>query len=297
MTDTLTLAAAAYRLDWHDSFDAYAAKITAWVAEAAGQGADLLVFPEYAALELASLGGPEAAADTARVLAEAARHRPAADALHARLAAEFGVLILGGSGPVFPGNRPVNRATLFGPHGVIGHQDKQIMTRFEREDWDVIPGDQGLTLFDTPSAKLGVTICYDSEFPLLARALAEAGAEVLLAPSATETLAGFYRVRIGAMARALENQCAAVHAPLVGRADWCAGLEVNSGRASIYGPPDAGWPPNGILAEGPLDQPGWVYAQVSRDQIARTRDDGVVLTLRHWPEQAERLAGGMQLRS
>lgn len=287
---TLKIAAAAYPLDWFDSFDAYAAKIGAWVAEAAGAGADLLVFPEYAAMELASLGGAAVAADLEGALGEVARHKPAADALHARLAAQHGVHILAGSGPVFVGNRPVNRATLFGPSGMIGHQDKQIMTRFEREEWDVVPGADGLAVFDTDLGALGVTICYDSEFPLLARAMAEAGVEILLSPSCTETLAGFSRVRVGSMARALESQCVVVHAPLVGEAPWCAGVEENTGRASIYGPPDRDWPATGIVAEGGHNEPGWVYASVDRAQIARTRDDGIVLTLRHWVEQAERLA-------
>jgi len=295
--DTLTIAAAAYPLDWFDSFAAYEAKLASWVAEAAGQGADLLVFPEYAAMELASLGGQAVAADLEGALSEVARHRPAADALHARLAAQHGVLILGGSGPVFMGNRPVNRATLYGPAGILGHQDKQIMTRFEREDWDVVPGTDGLSLFDTPSGRLGVAICYDSEFPLLARALAEHGVEIILAPSCTETEAGFHRVRIGAMARALENQCVAVQAPLVGQAPWCAGCEANTGRASIYGPPDRGWPANGILAEGAMNAPGWVLARVSRRQIAQTRADGVVLNMRHWAEQGDRLAAGVQVLS
>lgn len=296
MSETLTIAAAAYPLDWLEDFAAYEAKISAWVAEAAGQGAELLVFPEYAAMELASLGGKAVAADLEGALGEVARHRAAADALHVRLAKAHGVLILGGSGPVFVGNRPVNRATLYGPEGILGHQDKQIMTRFEREDWDVIPGAEGVTLFDTPRGRLGVTICYDSEFPLLSRALVEAGAEIILAPSCTETEAGFYRVRIGAMARALENQCVAVHAPLVGAADWCAGVELNTGRASIYGPPDRGWPANGIIAEGEMDRAGWVVAAVSRAQIAGTRADGVVLNLRDWDEQAARLAAGVQIR-
>ncbi len=289
MTDTVTIAAAAYPLDWFDSFADYEAKLSRWVAEAAGQGAHLLVFPEYGAMELASLGGKDVAADLEGALGEVARHRAAVDALHVRLAAEHGVHILGGSGPVFVGNRPVNRATLYGPEGVIGHQDKLIMTRFEREDWDVVPGEDGLTLFDTPLGKLGVTICYDSEFPLLARQLAEAGAEILLAPSCTETWAGFTRVRVGSMARALENQCVAVHAPLVGTADWCAGCEENTGRASIYGPPDRNWPANGVLAESETDASGWTYATVSRAQIAETRADGVVLNHRHWAEQADRL--------
>ncbi len=290
MTDIVTIAAAAYPLDWFDDFDAFAAKAARWVAEAVGQGADLLVFPEYGAMELASLGGAAVAADPEGALSEVARHRPAMDAVFARLAAEHGVHILGPSGPVFTGNRPVNRATLFGPKGVIGHQDKQIMTRFEREEWDVVPGEDGLAVFETALGRLGVVICYDSEFPLLSRALTEAGVEILLAPSCTETLAGFTRVRVGSMARALENQCAVVHAPLVGNAEWCAAVEEATGRASIYGPPDRDWPATGILAEGAMNGTGWVTAQVSRAQIAQTRADGVVLNVRHWPEQAARLA-------
>ena len=288
--DRLIIAAAAYPLDWFDSFAEYEAKLTAWVADAASKGAQLLVFPEYAAMELASLGGKAVAGDLEAALGEVARHKPAVDALHARLAAAHGVYILGGSGPVFVGNRPVNRATFYGPSGVIGHQDKQIMTRFEREEWDVVPGADGLSLFDTPLGRIGVVICYDSEFPLLSRALAEAGAEILLAPSCTETAAGFTRVRVGSMARALENQCVTVHAPLVGQADWCAGCEENTGRAAIYGPPDIGWPADGIVAQGAPDAPGWVMAEVSRALIARTRADGGVLNLAHWPEQNARLA-------
>ncbi|MFN3936726.1 MAG: carbon-nitrogen hydrolase family protein [Gemmobacter sp.] len=284
---TLRIAAAAYPLDWFEDFAAYEAKIGRWVAEAAAQGADLLVFPEYGAMELASLGGRAVAADLEGALRESARHRPAADALLARLSAAHGVHILGGSGPVFAGDRPVNRATLFCPGGVIGHQDKQIMTRFEREEWDVRAGGAPV-LFETPIGRIGVLICYDSEFPLLARALVEAGAEILLAPSCTETYAGFMRVRVGSMARALEGQCAVVHAPLVGTAEWCAGVEENRGRAAIYGPPDRGWPETGILAETALDRPGWAIAEVSLAQIAETRADGVVLNCRHWPEQAAR---------
>ncbi len=292
MTDRITLAAAAYPLDWFNSFADYTAKLETWVANGASLGADLLVFPEYGAMELASLGGADAARDLEGALAEVARHRPAVDAAHLELARRHGVHILGASGPVFAGNRPVNRATLYGPDGVIGHQDKQIMTRFEREDWDVVPGVDGLRVFETPLGRIGVVICYDSEFPLLARALAEQGAEILLAPSCTETFAGYSRVRIGAMARALENQCAVVHSPLIGMAEWCAGCEVNTGRAAIYGPPDRGWPADGVLAQGGLDHPGWAVATLSRAQIAQTRADGVVLNLRHWPEQHTRLSAG-----
>lgn len=284
----MKIAAAAYPLTWFGSFAEYEAKVAAWVADAAGQGAQLLVFPEYGAMELASLGGRAVAADLEAALREVAGHRGAADALHVRLAKAHGVLILGGSGPVFAAGgqrmRPVNRATLYGPEGILGHQDKSMMTRFEREEWDVVAG-RDLTLFTTGLGRIGVSICYDSEFPLLARALAEAGCEILLVPSATEALAGFTRVRVGAMARALENQMVTVHAPLVGLAPWCAGLEESTGRAAIYGPPDRGFPPTGILAEGGLGEAGWVIAEVSLEAIRQVRADGGVLNLRHWPEQ------------
>ena len=287
----MKIAAAAYPLDFLADFAAYAAKVTAWVEEAAGQGADLLVFPEYGAMELASLGGAAVAADLERALHEVASHRAAVDALHLRLAAAHGVHILGGSGPVFlaPGARPVNRATLYGPGGIVGHQDKQIMTRFEREIWFVEPG-EGLPVFDTALGRIGVLICYDSEFPLLARRMVEAGAEILLVPSCTDSLAGFTRVRVGAMARALENQCVTVQAPTVGLAAWCPAVDENVGRAAVYGPPDRGFPPTGILAETELNAPGWAVAEVDLAAIHAVRRDGGVLNHLHWDEQADRIA-------
>ncbi|RUS60818.1 amidohydrolase [Pseudorhodobacter sp. E13] len=285
----MKIAAAAYPLTFFHSFDDYRAKLSAWVAEAAGQGAELLVFPEYGAMELASLGGRSVAEDIEAALHEVARHGPAVDALHCALAAQYGVHILGASAPCFIENRPVNRAILYGPQGIIGHQDKQIMTRFERETWDVVAG-RGLQVFDTALGKIGIVICYDSEFPLLARALVDAGAEILLAPSCTDSLAGFTRVRVGSMARALENQCIVVHAPTVGACDFCPAVDVNIGSAAIYGPPDRGFPANGIFAETSLNAPGWAYADISLSAVAEVRRDGGVLNHQHWAEQWDRIA-------
>ncbi|MDR0810373.1 MAG: carbon-nitrogen hydrolase family protein [Gemmobacter sp.] len=289
----MKIAAAAYPLDYFDNFNAYAAKITAWVDEAVGEGAALLVFPEYGAMELGSLGGRAIAADLEACLHEVARWKPQVDALHVALAARHRVHILGASAPFFPEGtgRPVNRATLYGPTGVIGHQDKQIMTRFEREIWFVEPG-RGLTVFDTALGRIGVVICYDSEFPLLARALVEAGAEILLVPSCTDTFRGFTRVRVGAMARALENQCVTVHAPTVGPCDFCPAVDENVGRAAIYGPPDLGFPDDGILAQTALNAPGWAIAEVSLQAVDEVRRAGGVLNHLHWAEQHQCLADG-----
>lgn len=285
----MKIAAAAYPLDWFDTEADYEAKMARWVAEAAGQGADLLVFPEYGAMELASLAGPAKLANEEACLIAADAARPVADRVLSELAAKHRVHILGGSGPAYDGARPVNRATFYAPDGILGHQDKQMMTRYEAEVMDVRPGGP-LQLFDTALGKIGVVICYDSEFPLLSHALASAGAEILLAPSCTEKMAGFTRVRVGAMARALENQCVAVHSPLVGPCHWCPPVDMNTGRAAIYGPADRDWPETGILAETEHDVPGWAFANVDLDLVRETRADGAVLNFRDWTAQAERVA-------
>ena len=281
----MKVAAAAYPLDWFDDWSAYEAKITRWVKDAADNGATLLVFPEYAAMELSTLDGADVAGDLEQSLHAVSRRMPDVDALHLKLAAEFGVHILGASAPVFDGGtRPVNRATLYAPNGQKGFQDKQIMTMFERDPWDVTGGCP-LKVFDTELGKIGILICYDSEFPLLGRALADV--DILLVPSCTEALAGYWRVRIGAMARALENQCVSVMSSIVGPAEWSEAVDQNTGMGGIFGPPDTGFPATGVLAEGQLNEPGWTYADVDLEAIAHVRRDGIVRNRTHWQERLE----------
>ncbi len=282
----VTIAAAAYPIDWHDTWESVERKLTRWAQEAAGQGAQLLVFPEYGAMELASLAGREEAADIQGSMRAVSDLMPDLNALLSGLAARHGVHILGPSGPVFDPAfpRPVNRAVFFTPDGRQVPQDKQIMTRWERDPM-AVQGGAPLKVMDTALGKIGVLICYDSEFPLLGRALVEAGAEIILVPSATEGLSGYSRVRVGAMARALEGQCIAVHAPTQGKADWNEIVDVNTGAAAIYGPSDKGFPDNGIIAQGEFETPGWILAQVDLSVLHEVRCDGAVLNKSHWSEQ------------
>jgi len=234
------------------------------------------------------LDGPEVAGDLERSLHAVSARMPDANDLHADLASRYKVHICGGSAPVFDdviGPRPVNRAHFFSPGGGRGFQDKQIMTRYEREPMQMAPC-APLKLFETALGRIGILICYDSEFPLLGRGLSEA--DLLLVPSCTEALSGYWRVRIGAMARALEAQCVSVMASLVGEAPWTDVADVTTGMGGIFGPPDTGFPATGILAEGTLNRPGWTFAEVDPAAIAHVRADGRVLNRSHWAEQAGR---------
>ncbi|WP_439149746.1 carbon-nitrogen hydrolase family protein [Sulfitobacter sp.] len=288
----MKIATAAYPLDVLTSWAQYEDKLASWVAGAAQYGAKLLVFPEYGAMELATLAGLDVAADLEASLFAVSDRLPDADVLHQKLAAEYGVHIVAASGPAATATRPVNRARLITPDGKIGVQDKQIMTRFEREVWHVIGGN-ALQVFDTTIGKIGILICYDSEFPLLGRALAEC--DIIAVPSVTESMAGYWRVRIGSMARALENQCITAMSSCVGPADWSDALGLSYGAGGIFCPPDVGFPPTGVLAAADINVPGWTYAEVDLAQIARVRADGVVLNRAHWQDQAGRDAAAINV--
>jgi predicted amidohydrolase len=298
MTGSLTIATAQYPIGQPATLAEWQDKIAAWVERGAATGAKLLVFPEYAAIEQAAALGEAVYTDLGKTLSEVARLTGERVALHADLARKHGVHILVGSGPKrLDDGRFVNVAQLVTPTGAVGEQEKIIMTPFER-DWGVSPGGP-LRVFDTAIGKLGITICYDSEFPLLSRALAEAGAEVILVPSCTERVSGFHRVRTGALARALENTVVTVQSPTVGDALWSPAVDRNSGAAGIFVPSEHGVSDSGVIAEGTLDVAQWVSATVDLDRLRRVRTTGEMRNFADWSVQpgAATLAANVEVVS
>ena len=284
----MKIATAAYPLDWLEDWDAFEAKSRDWVKDAADAGADLLVFPEYGAMELACLAGRNTSMVLEPSLRAVSERIPRADEIYARLASEFDVHILTPSAPVYDthydAKRPVNRTRLIAPSGKSAVQDKQIMTMGERDPFDMALGGP-LVLFDTDLGKIGVLICYDSESPLFGRALIEAGAEYILVPSCTDETSGYWRVRIGAMSRALEGQCVTAMASLISDTDWSETFDISTGMGGIFGPPDIGFPATGVLAEGEMGQAGWTIADAPRPLIEHVRAEGIVRNSTHWGEQ------------
>lgn len=285
MSRQLKLALAQYPIERLPSFDAWRAKAAQWVREAAREGAGLLLFPEYGAMELTGLLSPELLADLAGQIAAMQDMLPGFIEAFSAEARRAGVFVVAPSFPVRLGDgRYVNRAHVFAPSGRMAVQDKQVMTRFEREQWR-ITGNGPLKMIDIGQARIGIAICYDVEFPLIARRMAEAGAEIILAPSCTDALAGYYRVQVGARARALENQCLVAVSPTIGSAPWSPAVDENVGAAGLFGPPDHGFPADGILALGQLNAAEWLYATADLDLVAEVRAGGQVFNYRHWPDQ------------
>ncbi|MBX9716051.1 MAG: carbon-nitrogen hydrolase family protein [Burkholderiaceae bacterium] len=280
----VAIAAAQYPIGTPETLAAWEAKIERWVGEGAATGADLLVFPEYAAIEQAHCFGPEVYRDLAKTLSTVAGLAGDRVALHAQLAREHGVHILVGSGPVLKSDgRFVNAAQLITPAGAVGEQEKLVMTPFER-DWGISAGGP-VRVFDTALGRIGIAICYDSEFPLLVRAMTEAGAEIILVPSCTERVSGYYRVRTGCLARALENGIATVQSPTVGDALWSPAVDRNSGAAAIFVPSEHMVSDTGVIAEGKLDAAQWVLGTVDLTALGRLRLGGEMRNYLDWPLQ------------
>ncbi len=283
-TSILKVAAAQYPIGQPKSLAEWETKIALWVKNGAATGASLLVFPEYAAIEQAATFGPEVYGDLQTTLRKVAALADSRVALHADLARTHGVHILAGSGPVLKEDgRFVNAAQLVTPRGNVGVQEKLVMTPFEH-DWGISAGGP-VRVFKTAIGTFGIAICYDSEFPLLVHAMAQAGAGVVLVPSCTERISGYHRVRTGSKARALENTIATVQSPTVGDAPWSPAVDFNAGAAGIYVPSEHGVSDTGVLAEGRLNEAAWVTGAIDMGRLARVRETGEMRNVHDWALQ------------
>jgi predicted amidohydrolase len=164
------------------------------------------------------------------------------------------------------------------------------MTRFEREEWFVSPG-EGLKIFEAPWGRFAVAICYDAEFPEIARAAALQGADILVVPSCTDDRQGFLRVRYCAHARAIENGMYVVTSSTVGSLPMVPAVHLNYGQAAILTPSDFAFARDGILAEGNVNQEMMVIGDLDLEYLRKSRQTGTVLPLRDSETTAKVLTG------
>lgn len=280
----MKVAVAKYPIQAPADFAAFAERQAAVLGAAAAQGARVAVLPEYLSLELAATLDAGTQADLHASLAAIQRHRDDWLALYARLAASLDMYVVAGTFLLAQGDgRYRNRCDVFAPQGTHLWQDKLQLTGFEK-GLGVIEGGDALKVFDLDGVRTGVAVCYDSEFPLPVRAQAEAGARLLLVPSCTDTEAGATRVRVGCLARALENRLFVAQSVTAGEAPWSPALDINTGEAAVFAPMDRGFPADGVVAQTADDQV-WAIAELDLDALDRSRADAQVANDRDWMGQ------------
>ena len=119
--------------------------------------------------------------------------------------------------------------------------------------------------------RVGLLVCYDAEFPESVRALAAAGADAVLVPTALA--AGFDDVpQVLLRARALESQVALAYANHVGTAPVAGGGTLALGGGSIIAGPDGRLLAQAATAPAPGQGFELLLADVSAEDIAHARD-------------------------
>lgn len=259
--------------------DAYLAHIEKYVAEAKEKGSDVVLFPELGNVGLL-FTDPTAAARDARDMGPAYAevltpfYEPFKQGL-IELARKYDIVIIG---PTFwhkTDGEGRNTAIVALPDGSIYRQDKIHMTRSEQAI--MTAGGSQIGTFEVNGIKAGLLICYDSQWPELARPIAEAGAQVLFVPSLT-TWRGYWRVRYATQARAQENQMYVCVATIVGELAMPASYPmVCHGRPYVTCPIDNVFAvENGLYAEGPTDQEGIMTVDLDLDLVERSRAKGEI---------------------
>ncbi|MEO6878383.1 MAG: carbon-nitrogen hydrolase family protein [Gemmatimonadaceae bacterium] len=273
----LRVATLQYLLRPVQDFAAFRDQVTALVETAADYGCGLVVFPEYFTVQLLTMGGTDR--PMREQIRELSKYRDAVVELLSALAKEHQIYVVGGTIPVADEAGVVrNVCHIVGPTGDMATQEKLHMTRFEREEWDVSSGRQ-LTVIDTEFGAMAVAICYDVEFPEVARVAARAGARVLVVPSCTDDRQGFLRVRYCAQARAIENQMYVIQSSTVGSLPTVPAVHLNYGQAAILTPSDFQFSRDGILAEGNVNQEMMVIGEIDLNSILEARSRGTVIPL------------------
>ena len=269
------IAAVQYLLRPIAGFEDFVHQVEFFVRSAKDYKAHFLLFPEFFTMQLLSYIKEPAPAMAVRRLA---RMAPEYEALFTRLAKETGIYIIGGTHPVFQRGKVFNAAHLFTPNGKVFRQKKVHLTPTESGPYQLSRG-HGLYLYHTDFGNIAILICYDVEFPEVARVMAEAGAEILFVPSCTDGREGFCRVRYCAQARAIENQVYVAMTGTVGNLPLVPYMNSNYGQAAIMTPSDYSFARDGIAAEGIINQEQMIVADVDLDLLDEQRVNGSVIPL------------------
>jgi predicted amidohydrolase len=195
------------------------------------------------------------------------------------LAVGYNVNIIAGTHIIEENDRLVNVAFLFRRDGTIDRQSKLHVTPNEKKWWGIDGGDK-LNVMDTDIGKIAINVCYDVEFPELARLATDAGARILFVPYCTEDRQGHLRVRYCAQARAIENQIYVVTAGTVGNLPDSENMDIQYAQSAIFTPSDFGFPRDGIAAEASVNVETVVVGDVDLEVLRRSRRQGSVMQLR-----------------
>lgn len=191
----------------------------------------------------------------------------------------YNINIVSGSMPEIVDDKLYNVGYLCKRDGSVERYEKLHVTPDEAKVWGMQGGSE-LKTFDTDCGKIGVLICYDSEFPELSRILADEGMDILFVPFLTDTQNGYSRVRNCAQARAIENECYVAIAGSVGNLPKVHNMDIQYAQSMVFTPCDFAFPTNGIKAEATPNAEMILIADVDISLLRELNRFGSVRNLR-----------------
>jgi predicted amidohydrolase/GNAT superfamily N-acetyltransferase len=241
-----------------------------------GYRSDFALFPEFFNAPLMAennhLSEPEA-------IRELAKHTESIVQKFSEFAITYNINIITGSMPEIKDDLLYNAGYLCRRDGSIERYEKLHVTPDEAKVWGMQGGSQ-LKAFDTDCGKIGILICYDSEFPELSRILADEGMDILFIPFLTDTQNGYSRVRHCAQARAIENECYVAIAGSVGNLPKVHNMDIQFAQSMVFTPCDFSFPANGIKAEATTNTEMILIADVDIDLLRELNQFGSVRNLK-----------------
>lgn len=195
------------------------------------------------------------------------------------LSIAYNINIISGSMPELVDDKLYNVGYLCKRDGSLERYVKIHVTPDEAKVWGMQRGSE-LKTFQTDSGKIGILICYDSEFPELSRLLADEGMDILFIPFLTDTQNGYSRVRLCAQARAIENECYVAIAGSVGNLPNVNNMDIQYAQSAVFTPCDFSFPSNGIKAEATANTEMILVADVDLSLLRELHYFGAVKNLK-----------------
>jgi predicted amidohydrolase/ribosomal protein S18 acetylase RimI-like enzyme len=259
------------------SFEEFATHVEYFVDVAADYYSDFVVFPELFTLQLLSIDNKTLSPEDA--ILKLTEYREPFVELMSSLAVKYNINIIAGSHPTKTKDEVLNICYICLRDGQVHEQAKIHPTPNERYWWNIHGGHELNTIM-TDCGPIAVLICYDSEFPELARHAVDQGARILFVPFCTDERQSYMRVRYCAQARAVENQCYVVMSGNVGCLPGVANMDIQYAQSGIFTPCDFPFARDGIAAETTPNVEMVSFADLSLRALDNARSQGTVLNLR-----------------
>jgi len=253
-------------------------QIEYFVDVAADYRSDFVVFPELFTLQL--LSAEEKPLPPSEGVLRITEYTKWFEDFMRPLAIRYNINIIGGSHPTMdPDGNVKNTSYIFLRDGAVHRQEKIHPTPDEVYWWNIKGGNQ-LDVITTDCGPIGVLICYDAEFPELARHLVDQGALLLFVPFCTDERRAYLRVRYCCQARAVENQCYVVMAGVVGNLPNVENMDIHYAESCILTPSDLAFARDGVAADTAANTETIAFADLKLSDLRVARSEGTTRNLR-----------------